>query len=199
MKCFLFDKLTDEMVKEIYSSLGEPAVLNRGSELYLNGHIGILEKGTATITRINDTADSVTVRTIYSGDIFGAASMFGVWREGKSKITADNCCTVYYISEQQLCCLMKEHFQIAVNYIYYLTERIRFLNHRIDAFSAGSAVQKVYEYLLSLSEDNTVTLNFGIAELARRLKIGRTSIYRSLHILEENGLLKRNNKTFIIK
>ena len=96
--------------------------------------------------------------------------------------------------------LLSDYPVIAVNYISFLSDRIRFLNRRIDAFSAGSAVQKLYEYLAEMTDgEKSVTLSFGMAELARRLKMGRSSLYRSLEVLQENGLVTRCNNTFTVK
>ncbi len=199
MDCFLFSKLEDADTQEVMKFLGEPCFITKGGELYRVGFVGILVSGSAKVCRTGDTGNAVTVRGIGSGEVFGAASVFGEWKEGRSSIVAKSDCSVLYASEDDLKRIFEKYPTVAVNYISFLSDRIRFLNRRIDAFSAGSAVQKLYEYLVSQATGGTVTLDFGLAELARRLKMGRSSLYRSLEALQENGILERNKNTFILK
>ncbi len=199
MSCFLFQGLSESELEQAVAQYGEVKTFKKGGDLYRLGFVGILKYGSATVLRSGDTGQTVTVRTIGSGECFGAASVFGEWREGKSLITAKAECEVVYFSEAGLRAVFEKHPSVAVNYISFLSDRIRFLNRRIDAFSAGSAVQKLYEYLVSQAEDGKVSLDCGLAELARRLKMGRSSLYRSLQNLENSGLLERNKNTFTLK
>lgn len=200
MNCFLFFGLSKGEVDDIIKSLQPPDVIPKGGELYRVGLIGVIVSGSAHIHRTGDVGEKVTVRSIGAGEVFGAAGVFGEWKEGKSCITAASICRVRYISEADLRRIMEKYPTVAVNYISFLSDRIRFLNRRIDAFAAGSAVQKLYEYLVSLSNgEDKLTLDFGLAELARRLKMGRSSLYRSLEILQKNGLVIRDKNTFIVK
>ncbi len=199
MNCFLFSNLEDVQTKAVMTLLGKPEKIQKGGELYRTGFIGILTSGLATVTRTGDTGTAVTVRVMHEGEVFGVASVFGEWKEGKSQVIAKTDCEVLYASEQQLKSIFELFPTVAVNYISFLSDRIRFLNRRVDAFSAGSTVQKLYEYLVSQSKNGVVNLDFGLAELSRRLKMGRTSLYRSIETLESGGLLERAKNTFILK
>ena len=87
-----------------------------------------------------------------------------------------------------------------MNYIAYLSDRIRFLNKKLDAFTTKSTEERLYEFLLSqANSDGNINLSFGMAELARRLNVGRTSIYRDISSLESKGLLSRDGHNFKIK
>lgn len=199
MNCFLFEGLSTEELNRIQSRLDKPVRIDHGSEMYRCGHIGIILKGTAKIIRKNDTGLSVTMRSIGEGEIFGMASVFGEWDEDFSSITAVIPCDVIYISEAELKEIFTEFPQVSFNYIVFLSDRIRFLNRKIDTFSADNAEKKLYEFLVSQAdESNRVQLGFGMAELARRLRIGRSSLYRSIDALENNQLVKRNKNEFII-
>lgn len=161
--------------------------------------LGILIDGCATVKRLNDIGDSITIRNISAGEVFGAASMFGDWKDGMSSIISTIKCEVLYINEVEFCKIIKKYPQVSINYIKYLSDRIRFLNRKLDTFSANSTEEKLYEYLLSMSDSNgDVFLNFGMSELARRLNVGRTSIYRDISTLESKKLIKRNGHNFKI-
>ena len=161
--------------------------------------LAIITNGSATVKRQNDIGDSITIRTISSGELFGAASVFGSWKDGMSSVIANAVCEVLYISEDKFCEIIKQYPQISINYIEYLSGRIRFLNRKLDAFTAKSTEERLYEYLLSQSDnDGNINLNFGMAELARRLQVGRTSIYRDIETLQSKELISRNGHSFKI-
>lgn len=192
MDCFLFDGLNDTEYKSIAGLIGSGTDMEKGCELYRCGYIGILSFGTAQVCRRGETGETVVMRMIGKGEVFGAASVFGTWKEGSSSITAAAICKVIYISEDDLRRIMTEYPAVALNYIGYLSDKIRFLNRRIDMFSAGSAVGKVYEYIVTTADENGFSdTGFGMAELARRLKCGRTSLYRAVDSLESSGLISR--------
>lgn len=196
----MFKGLTDIEKNEVINSLDNPTHLLSGDELYRNGMLAVIVKGNATVKRLNDIGDSITIRTISTGELFGAASVFGNWKDGMSSIIADSSCDVLYISQEKFSCIIKKYPQISINYIEYLSDRIRFLNQKLDAFCAKSTEERLYEYLLSQSDfQGNIALNFGISELARRLNVGRTSIYRDIASLESKKLISRNGRNFKIK
>ena len=161
--------------------------------------LGIITDGSATVKRLNDIGDSITIRTISQNELFGAASVFGDWKNGMSSIVANDTCKVLYITEEMFCNVIKKYPQISINYISYLSDRIRFLNHKLDAFTAKTTEERLYEFLLSQSDaQGNVNLSFGMAELARRLNVGRTSIYRDISTLESKKMLERNGHNFKI-
>lgn len=199
MNCFLFSGLSEPQISEITATLQPPETVNKGDELYRLGYIGIIMSGCAKVCRTGDTGSAVTIRNMNAGEVFGVASVFGEWKQGKSSIVAKTECVCLYASEDELKSIFERFPTVAVNYISFLSDRIRFLNRRVDAFSAGSAVQKLYEYLVSQSKNGIVSLDFGLAELARRLKMGRSSLYRSLEVLQDSGLVTRSKNTYTIK
>lgn len=200
LHCFLFNGISETLEHNIYETLGDSITINRGGELYKVGMLGILKSGKATIMRQSDTGNCVKMRSLNECELFGAASVFGNWKEGSSSIIADSVCEVVYISEVNFKKVLTSYPSVAINYIEYLSDKIRFLNRKIDTFSAKSTEQKLYEFLLSQADgENRVKLKFGMSELARRLNVGRTSLYRDITSLEDNGLISRNGQNFIIK
>lgn len=161
--------------------------------------LGIIIEGNATVKRLNDVGASITIRTISNGELFGSASVFGDWKDGMSSIVSNTKCTVRYIDEEKFSEIIKLYPQISLNYIAFLSDKIRFLNQKLDAFTAKTTEEKLYEYLLSQSDcDGNINLSYGMAELSRRLNVGRTSIYRDISTLESKNLIKRNGNNFKI-
>lgn len=195
----MFDGLNNDEINSLFTLLEKPITLSKYDELYQNNMIGIILSGSATVKRNNDIGDSITIRNMYSGELFGAVSILGEWKNGMSSIIANESCNILYINEQTFTKILKQYPQISINYIKFLTEKIRFLNRKLDAFTAKSTEERLYEFLLSQADNkNNVILPFGMAELARRLNVGRTSIYRDIESLQSKGLILRNGHNFKI-
>ena len=200
MKCFLFSGLEGDEMNRVLEMLPQAETIKRGTELFRFGYVCILKEGNGKICRVAESGEKLTVRIATAGDVFGAVSVFGSWNDGWSTIIAVNDCQAVYISEELLKKILTDFPKVALNYISYLTDRIRFLNRRLDTFSAGSTELKLYEYLVSSADEKgTVSLSFSMSELARRLKIGRTSLYRGLDSLEKGGFITREKSKISIK
>lgn len=195
----MFDGLNCDEISAVSDLLGKPVKVDKGEQLYKNGMLGIIQSGTATIKRHNDIGDAITIRTISQSELFGAASVFGNWKDGMSSIIADTACEVLYITEEKFSDILKLYPQMSLNYITYLSDRIRFLNRKLDAFTAKSTEERLYEYLLAQADiKGNVNLGFGMSELARRLQVGRTSLYRDIESLQSKKLISRDGHNFKI-
>lgn len=195
----MFDGLNCDEISAVSDLLGKPVKVDKGEQLYKNGMLGIIKSGTATIKRHNDIGDAITIRTISQSELFGAASVFGNWKDGMSSIIADTACEVLYITEEKFSDILKLYPQMSLNYITYLSDRIRFLNRKLDAFTAKSTEERLYEYLLAQADiKGNVNLGFGMSELARRLQVGRTSLYRDIESLQSKKLISRDGHNFKI-
>lgn len=193
MDCFLFKGLTEQEKEEALKAFSEPVSFKKGEELYKNGSLALIKQGSAKVMRCDTFGDKVTMRSLTKGDVFGAASLFGQWEEGMSSVIATSNAEVYYLAEDSLKILIGKLPQVAINYIEFLAGRIRFLNNKVDTFSAKGAEKKLLEYFVSLADQNgEVKLSVSMAELSRRLKIGRTSLYRAFSTLTEQKIIQKD-------
>lgn len=202
-KIFLFHG-TDE-------TLFEKAISGDGFHIkqYMSGDIiydpkifehslGIILSGSANIATANDSKN-VLLKTIKTGSVFGAASLFGDEPEYVTQITAKRMTSVAFFSQLSIMEIITTDNRAAINYINFLSDRVRFLNHKILSFTSGSAENRLARYIYKLPETNgTITIPIGLNQLADSLDIGRASLYRAFDILESNGCIKRNGKEIII-
>ena len=77
---------------------------------------------------------------------------------------------------------------------------MRFLNQRIENFTAGEAHDILEDYLLSLCDgEGKLPAPKNMSLLAKTLNMGRTSLYRAAEALENAGKLTRSGNEWIIK
>ena len=200
----IFDELPPEEAKRLSDPQGpcalpaaEPFV--KGQQLYREGSLALLRQGSATVYRVDGSGARLAVRALHPGEMFGAASVFGEWKKGASSVIAGTAGSILYLPEQLFSRILQACPTVAMRYIRYLTDRIRFLNHRMDAFAAGSTRQRLYEFLTAQADSAGVAGDgVSMAQLARMLHVGRTSLYRDLEELERQQLVRREGRRIIL-
>ena len=141
----------------------------------------------------------VPMNDLLADGVFGVAALFGTDEEYPSTVVAESDCRILYIPQETVVLWMKEVPTVAQNYVGFLSDRIRFLNQRLSTLTAGQADGKLWKYLLAhRDEGGVVTVSEGMSELAERLDMGRSSLYRSLDSLTEMGKIRRERKKIYI-
>lgn len=154
--------------------------------------LGIVLEGRAEA--VAPTRERAVLATFGPGDTFGAAALFG--GEGYvSRIRAVTGCTVLLLPEA----LLRQWFarcpRMAVNYIAFLSGRVRFLNGKIAIFTQDSAQHRLYRWLrANCDETGCLPEKLSMTKLAATLSMGRTSLYRAMEALESAGLIVRDGK-----
>ena len=104
-------------------------------------------------------------------------------------------CRVLLLPEE----LLRQWFarcpRMAVNYIAFLSGRVRFLNGKITIFTQDSAQHRLYRWLrANCDEAGRLPEKLSMTKLAGALSMGRTSLYRAMEELECAGLIVRDGK-----
>lgn len=197
---FLFAGIPDEEASAIVDTL-EFSIrrLSKGESVICHGShaacFGVIVSGRAIVCR-SGSGRRLILRHMEEGAFFGASSLFG--GEGfPTDIVADCDCVVAVSSEAAIESLLTSHPQIAMNYIRFLTGRIRFLNDSIDSYSIRSADRKIAKFLIRLCPDGKGHIK-SYTRAADELGIGRASLYRSLDGFEKQGLLSRDGQDIML-
>ncbi len=140
------------------------------------------------------------INIIPAGGVFGVASMFGAAERYCSSVVAGSHCEILFLSEELLTTLITKDKTIMMNYINFLSNKVRFLNRKIATYTADSAKSKLLKYLMMLAnqhsnEEGVVTLPTSCQQLAETLNMGRASLYRAFEELENDGIAVKNGKT----
>jgi len=196
---FLFQNIEETEIQRLLS-LGEINEENFSQGKILQNcknhcKIGIIVKGKAII---KSGDDGVIIKKLSQNDIYGVASLFDTPAHLTSVVAVTDC-TVITMDKAFVETCIKENNQVALNYIEFLAKRVSFLNRKINAYTAKSAENKLYTYLLQLPrEENEINLPVDMSTVAKMLGIGRATLYRALEKLENNGtILKQDKKIFL--
>lgn len=154
--------------------------------------LSLIIEGSATARKIHGGKD-LTIRSFQAGDIFGVASLFCDAEEYVSEIRADLICVVAFVPQEIVSEIFRQSPDAAIAYISLLSQKIRYLNDKLDNISAPSAISKLCYYLLENQETST-----SMQSLAQMLGMSRMTLYRSLDTLLENGWLKKDGKKLIV-
>ena len=103
--------------------------------------LGIVLEGRAEA--VAPTREKAVLAVFGPGGTFGAAALFG--GDGYvSRIRAVTACAVVLLPEELLRQWFQRCPQMAVNYIGFLSSRVRFLNGKIAIFTQDSAQHRLY-------------------------------------------------------
>ena len=184
----LFRELPREQVKVLLKNRGELQGFSRGQVLdgYLR-KLGIVIKG-----RLSVFSESGTLlNQLQPGNMFGVSTVFTGYSSHITRISAAVNSAAVLIGEEELATIFAEDFSVNRSYLAFLTDRIRFLNWKIDLFSASTAQQKLRLYLLHLRKEGSEVTVEPLARLGHTLGMGRASLYRVIEKLEGEGVIKR--------
>lgn len=151
--------------------------------------IGILLQGEARVVK-----DHVTVSVLKKGMQFGAVVLYSDAERFVNTIVAKTECKVLFLEKSGIDRLMKHDTQFALAYVRYLSNRIYFLNTKIEAYTAPSGEEKLLQHLLSICDENGLVIGVSMTELARQINVSRAGIYRALDSLSVRGKLQHSGK-----
>lgn len=191
---FLFKGLKEKEIKEIISFLDSPIHFNKGDTIYsadkFEKALGYIIKGKASAK--SDNADGFFMKSFPKGSVFGAAAVFGNSDTYVSHIVANTNTEVLFIDEITLKTIFEQYPETSINYINFLSDKIRFLNKKLQMISCTNAEDAVYKYLIdNMDSDKSVKIPVSFTLLAKMLGLSRATLYRGFDALEQKGKIKR--------
>lgn len=156
-----------------------------------------LLSGSAAVTTPGDGSDCL-LRILHTGDAFGVADLFapGDTSLPVTRVVAEQPTRAMILTEEIVRHLVESDSTFAMNYIGFLSDRIRFLNRRLACLGAGSATRRVAAWLdMTIPEGADRCISpLSLSRLPEALGLSRASLYRALDELEAGGHLHREGK-----
>lgn len=158
--------------------------------------ICIIIKGEARVSK-----GETVISHLQNGEIFGAAFLYNQNYEFENTVTALTPLKVVIIEKSGIDKLIQNDSSVSFNYITYLSERIGFLNSKIEGYTKSSAEEKLLLYLQKNSDnvDGKCEISVSMTELSKVLHISRASLYRVIEALENQDKICRDGKKIYIK
>ncbi len=154
--------------------------------------VGLVAEGMLTVTRSGEHRRVIHKR-LGATEIFGVSSLFGGGAPFPTTVTAESAALVLFLDEAGISRMLSAVPRTAERYIALLSEKIRFLNRRLDTLAGRSAEERVAAYLLSHAgggKEPSITKS----ALASTLGLGRASLYRALDALTAAGLVRTSRE-----
>lgn len=193
-RCFLFADIPPDERQGLFADLSAeryPAGAVIYSRTEFRRAMGVVLSGRLAVLKGKD----LLLNTLGPGDCFGVAALFCPAEDYVTTVETKGPATLVFLDHGWLTGLFQRVPQAAVAYITFLSQRIRFLNRKIDSFTAPTAQEAVYRHMEETAREGRVEINGGYSQLARTLNIGRASLYRALDALEGEGRIRRKGKT----
>ena len=155
------------------------------------GELAILLNGRARVCR-RDGNKIILLNRLEVGDCVGLASLYSDTLPD-TEVTFSSGAALLVIPRYMVENLILEDAVFSRNIIAVLSQKVRFLNGKIAGYTASCSGQKLYKHLQMLPKapDGTVVLGESMASLARRLGIGRASLYRAVDALLSQGKIQK--------
>ena len=197
--CFLFRGMDAEQRRAVLETAAPPERFAKGESVYrphlFQRALTVVMDGELQVTCSAGDRKRAILNTLRKGDVCGVTALYSDDDDFVTEVTVTKSVTLLRIQQSQLSAWMAEYPLLAENYIRFLTDRIRFLNQKITTYTGGQADDRLWRYLQDHCDDNgCIQLSGSVSELARILDVGRSSLYRSLDALEQEGKLERQGK-----
>lgn len=157
--------------------------------------LAFILSGEAVVYRHSEQkAGNVRLNKLCPGDSFGASVLFCDKDDFPTDLFAVKDTEILLIQHKDVETLIRTHPEISVNYIKFLSGRIRFLNKKVDSFSGRTAEAKIAAFLLQNERDQCLYIA-NYTNVAQSLSVGRATLYRVLDAFAAKSLLKRDGST----
>ena len=178
------EKDITEMPEEVFLSSSDTYEIKRGIVVVYEGKAEIFKK-------------EAFLKSVKAPELLGLATLFENEENYISTIVAKSDTKLLVLSENSINSLIMSNPEFSKRLILLLSEKLRYLNQRIDFYTSSSAEGKLRQYLVARAGDKGY-VEISMSRLSEILGIGRASLYRALLSLEEKGYAKKQGKKIFL-
>lgn len=165
--------------------------------------VGVIERGTASVIRIDSEGVSTVLEELGPGGVFGRTLAFGSMGEDSLEVVCRTPCDVLFIDYPHImkrCEKACTHHSILVqNMLQLMLEKAQALSERVDVLSRRTIREKLLCYFRHMvGKSGTFVLPFSLSTLADYIATDRSAMMRELKKLKEEGLVRSDGRRFTL-
>ena len=166
-----------------------------------NNAVGILERGEASVIRLDADGVSTVLEELSAGGVFGKMLAYSGSVRDSLEVVCRTPCEVLFIDYPHIlkrCERACTHHSLLVqNMLRLMSDKAQALSQRVDVLSRRSIREKLLCYFRQLSEQEgkqTFTLPFSLSMLADYIATDRSAMMRELKRLKEEGIIRSDGR-----
>ena len=166
-----------------------------------SGSVGVVERGTASLIRIDEEGVATVLEELGTGGVFGKSLAFSASGRDSLEVVCRTACDVVFIDYPHIlkrCERACTHHSLLVqNMLRLISDKAQALSERVDVLSRRSIREKLLCYFRQLSEKEgsaTIQLPFSLSMLADYIATDRSAMMRELKRLKEEGVLRASGR-----
>ena len=204
----IFTALSDSDLNRIASKMVSRDY-EKGQMILLEESTGetffIITSGTVKVTRLSDDGREVILALLGENDFFGEMSLLD--GEGRSaNIVANEDAEVMTLSRRDFLEYLETYPKIAIALLEELAVRIRKSDQQIESLSLSDSEQRIGITLIRLAEESGTIKRGDVTvqnlpyqqDIANMAGTSRETVSRTLKLLEDKKLVKRNGSDITI-
>ncbi|MCI7734432.1 MAG: Crp/Fnr family transcriptional regulator [Dysosmobacter sp.] len=163
--------------------------------------VGIIERGEASVIRIDKDGVSTVLEELSVGGVFGRTLAYAGSVRDSMEVVCRTPCDVLFIDYPHIfkrCEKACTHHSLLVqNMLRLMADKAQALSLRVDVLSRRSIREKLLCYFRQLSEQEgkqTFTLPFSLSTLADYIATDRSAMMRELKRLKEEGVIRSDGR-----
>lgn len=163
--------------------------------------MGIVLDGTVEVQKLHYSGKNIILNRMYKGDVLGVSALFNDKSYYPSRLICKNDCKILFIFQEDLLSIFNKNPHILRRYLSFISQKIYFLNKRIEVFTYESIYERVI-YFLEIEREkqnnrSEIVLKYSKQELAEYLCISRASLYRVFNdLVKEGQIIWQKDKIF---
>ncbi|MBQ8390839.1 MAG: Crp/Fnr family transcriptional regulator [Oscillibacter sp.] len=165
--------------------------------------VGIIERGAASVIRIDSEGVSTVLEELGPGGVFGKTLAFDSMGEDSLEVVCRAPCDVLFIDYPHImkrCERACTHHSILVqNMLQLMLEKAQALSERVDVLSRRTIREKLLCYFRHMAgKSGSFELPFSLSTLADYIATDRSAMMRELKKLREEGLVRSDGRRFTL-
>lgn len=166
-----------------------------------NDAVGVIERGEATLIRIDEEGVSTVMEELTTGGVFGRTLAFATSNRDSLEVVCRTPCDVLFIDYPHILkrChnACTHHSMLVQNMLKLMSDKAQSLSQRVDVLSRRSIREKLLCYFHQLAAkagEDTFRLPFSLSTLADYIATDRSAMMRELKRLREEELIQSDGR-----